>query len=653
MSNSTLLAEESAPTPDGPPGSPPARPDHRAPRFGSPLAWAVLWLTATAGAVLIAVAFSMAATDSADTAHYAVFWAGMLLFFCPAAVVLTARQVAPRVRIGWLLGYGLFSYVPKLLRNPGQPLFHDEIAHWRQATDLAANGQLFAQNHLIGIVARFPGLHIVTASISDATGLTVWQSALVVMVVAHVLALFGAFLLGEALFGSLRAGALVALVYSLNSSFIYFDTEYAYESLAMPFFLWCLACLAKAHRAKERPERLRWTVGAVLAGCGAVPTHHLTTVLMTALLALLTVVAMVAALRGTAPREKAVTIGTVALLVGGAGVLWLVLAAPATFAYLSPYMGGGAKQLLHMFSGGKGTRSLFKASTEPFYERYTAFTVPLLSFALAAWALWRRRRQPGGLFGGDPLMLGLSLFGLLYFPSLPFIMVEFGAEGARRTWGFTWIGLGVLLTPVLVLALDRLGELRGRRWRAGALVAVLVAGDALMGNVAAGLDEDYRFPGTPVFGSDTRSVTAEAVGTAAWFKAHLGAKLHVVSDRYTGLVLVREADAEPAQPAKGFPTYDLYFNSTPPTPFLVRELDSSNYTYLVIDKRTATQLPEIGVYFEPDEPFAFGGTSPIGVQNLDRYNYLPWTTKVYESDAYAIYRFDFKAIHATVPGEAR
>lgn len=73
----------------------------------------------------------------------------------------------------------------------------------------------------------------------------------------------------------------------------------------------------------------------------------------------------------------------------------------------------------------------------------------------------------------------------------------------------------------------------------------------------------------------------------------------------------------------------------------------------MIDKRTATQLPEIGVYFEPDEPFAFGGTSPIGVRNLDRYNYLPWTTKVYESDAYAIYRFDFKAIHATVPGEAR
>ncbi|MDH6132177.1 putative membrane protein required for colicin V production [Kitasatospora sp. MAA4] len=634
---------------------PPAQDGRGAPRFGSPAAWAVLWLTAAAGALLIAYAFSLAATDGTDVVHYAVFWAGMLVFFCPAVVVLTARRVDERVRLGWLLGYGLFSYLPKLLRNPGQPLFHDEIAHWRQTTDLAASGQLFQPNYLIGIVARFPGLHIVTASITDATGLTVWQSALVVLVAAHLLALFGACLLGEALFGSLRAGVLVALLYSLNSSFVYFDTEFAYESLAMPLFLWCLACLARAHRAdgaNERRQRAGWALGAVAAGAGAAATHHLTTVVLTALLVILAVVTVASAVRGAVPRATATLTALVALAVGGCGAAWLILVAPATFAYLSPYLGGGAGQLLHMFSGTGGTRSLFQASTEPVYERYAAFTVPLMSAALALVALLRRRRSPAAERRGEPLVRGLGLFGLLYFPSLPFILVEFGAEGARRSWGFSYLGLAVLVTPVLLAGLDRIAALRGRSWAAGGLVAVLIASDALVGNVAAGLDEEYRFPGPFVFGSDTRSVSAELVATSAWFKDHLGTRLHVVSDRYTGLILVRDAAAEPAAPSAGFATYDLYFDSAPPSAFLVRELDTSDYRYLVVDKRMATQLPEVGVFFEPDEPFAFGSTNPITPGNLTRYDTLPWTTKVYESDSYAIYRFDFSAIHSTVPGEA-
>ena len=645
----TLTTEPTLAGPEEPPTA-----DKRHPLAANPfVTWLTPWLCATVGALMIALAYSIASNTSQGVGYFAIFWIGALLLFVPAAAVISSRRITPRLRFGWLLVYALFTYVPKLLRDPAQPLFHDEIAQWRQAADLAVSGHLFQPNYIIGIVARFPGLHIVTAAISDSTGLTVWQSAIVILVIAHVLSVFGAYALGEAIFGNQRAGAIVALVYSLNSSFMYFDTEFAYESLAMPFFLWCLACLARAHRAQTGRERIAWAGGAILAGLGVITTHHLTTVFLSLLLAVICATTLLAARRGLV--SKAVAWTTLAVFVGvvGTAVSWLVLVAPATFGYLSPYLGGGASQLLNMFSSKGGTRSLFQGATEPVYEKYSSYTVPLLAFALVLLGLWLWRRTPKTARREEPLRLALMLFGLLYFPSLPFILVEFGAEGARRSWGFTYIGVATLVTPVILIGLDRIAKMRGRTLIAVGTATLLVASDAFVGNVAAGLDTDYRFPGPFVFGSDTRSVTPELVGLAAWFGKYIGPQQHIVTDRYTGLILVRDADAEPASPAIGFPTYDLYFNDGPPGSYLVYELSSSHYAYLIIDKRMATQLPEVGVFFEPDEPFAYGGRDPITVPKLDRYDFLPWTTEVFDSNDYAVYRFDFSAIHdPSAPGAA-
>jgi hypothetical protein len=613
---------------------------------GPLVTWFAPWFCATVGALLIALSYSMASNNDSGTGYFDVFWIGALLLFVPAAAVITSRRIGSRLRFGWLLVYGLFTDVPKLLRDPAQPLFHDEIAQWRQTANLAATGHLFQPNYIIGIVARFPGLHIVTAAISDSTGLTVWQSAIVILVIAHVMSVFAAYALGEAIFdGNPRAGAIVALVYSLNSSFMYFDTEYAYESLAMPFFLWCLACLARAHRARNSRERFAWAGGAVLAGYGSIATHHLTTVIMSGLLLLICVTTLIAARRGAVSKAVAWTTSAVCAAVVGPAALWLILVAPGTFAYLSPYFGGGLSQLFDMFSNKGGTRSLFQGATEPAYEKYASYSVPLLAFALVLIALWLWRRTPKTVRRNEPMRLALMIFGLLYFPSLPFILVEFGAEGARRSWGFTYIGVATLVTPVVLTCLDRITKLRGRVLLAAGTAALLVASDAFVGNVAAGLDIDYRFPGPFVFGSDTRSVSAELVGLSAWFDQNIGPEQHIVSDRYTDLVLVRDSDAEPAAPAIGFPTYDLYFNAGPPGSYLVYELSSSGYAYLIIDKRMSHELPEVGVFFEPDEPFAYQGSDPITQANLDRYDFLPWTTEVFDSDDYAVYRFDFSAIH--------
>jgi hypothetical protein len=610
------------------------------------------WGSATIGAVLLTGSYSLAQTRGVDATHYLVFWLGMLAMSIPAVVVAGARRTADHTRHVWVLAYAFFTFLPKLLRNPSAPLFHDEIAHWRQATNLAANGRLFQPDPLIGIIGRFPGLHILVASVSDATGLTVWQSAVTVLVGAHLAAMLGAFALGEAVLGTMRAGAVVALIYSFNSSFLYFDTQLGYESLAIVFFIWCLACLARMQRGKTARQRRAWTAAAVVLGCGVVPIHHLTALVLVLALG---VISVATALRRRAPgfaEALGPTLAVTAAVAAAAG-LWIGLVAPATVGYLSPYFGGGLSQLTRLFSGSGGGRTLFSASTEPSYERLAAFVSPLLAGAFAFAGIVRRRHRVRRFGPWTPMRTGLSLFGLLYFPSVPFILVSSGAEGARRSWAFTYLGLAVLVTPVILNLLDvqrRRSPVRRRAVNAAAVTASCVL---LVGNVAAGLDEDYRFPGPYVFGSDTRSITPELVSTADWFRQHIGTGQLIVTDRYTGLAFVRDADAWTAAPSAGFPTYDLYFHDGRPSSQLVRELSSSRYAYLVVDQRMATELPAIGVFFEPDEPFAYGSVNPVSTQTLVQYENYPWTTLIFQSDDYAIYRFDFGAIAAHVAGSSQ
>jgi hypothetical protein len=167
----------------------------------------------------------------------------------------------------------------------------------------------------------------------------------------------------------------------------------------------------------------------------------------------------------------------------------------------------------------------------------------------------------------------------------------------------------------------------------------------LIGNVSAGLDEDYRFPGPYVFGSDTRSLTPETVAAAQWLARRAGGPQLILADRYAGLVFVRDADSSPATPSPGFPAYDLYFTRGRPSDALVAELASSHYSYMIIDDRMAAQKPAQGEYFVPGEP-----NHPPAPGALNQYLDYPWTTLVYRSDHYSIYRFDFAAIGAHVTG---
>jgi hypothetical protein len=615
-----------------------------------PLVFIALGVCEVAGVAALVNSYRIAQTTLSDTAEFTWFWLGMLLLELPLAGLTARRATSPAARTALLVLLGVVSYAPKLLRDPTSPVYHDEFAHWRETYDILATGKLFGPSPIVPIIARYPGLHAATAALVHATGLTIWQAATVLLLLCHVTLVLGIAALAQAVGLDNRTASLIAIMYSLNSSFLYFDTEFSYESMAITLTVWTLVAYVRALRSQPGEGRAGWCVITVLLSVGTVVTHHLsafTLVLIMAFLSLALSVSWLARRQGWV--RTACTAWGLTLITALALGAWFHFVAPATMSYLSPYLGQGFSELMQVASGAGSGRQLFGASLSPWWEQKSAYLATVSAFCLAVTGLLmiRARIKSGRLQKGWPrsVLSALALLGLIYFPSTVFILSPSGAEGARRSWAFTWIGLSVLVGPAVVWLIDWAGQ-RTYLWTRIGLRAGLTAAlaTALVGGTSAGLDASYRFPGPFLYGSDARSVTPELLGAAQWFLKQFGSGYNIVTDRYTGLVFASFGLQNTAAPSAGFPTYDLYVAKpgAPIDPSLLAELKSSDYTYVIVDKRIAYEVPQIGVYFEPDEPkqFVLPNGRSIFLGRLGKFDNFSWLIKVFQSDNYSVYRIN-------------
>jgi hypothetical protein len=595
-------------------------------------------------------AYLIAQTTVSNTSEFVWFWIGMLLIELPIVSLIASRVTSRATRGALLTFFGIVSYLPKLLRNPISPVFHDEYGHWLEAHEILTTGKLFQPNSIIPIIAQYPGLHAATAALVHATDLSIWQAATVLLVVFHVTLVLGIGALTQALGFNNRTASLVAILYSLNSSFLYFDTQYAYESMAITLVVWTLVAFVRAIRSDPHQGRATWGVLTVILSAGTVVTHHLSTFTLVLIMGLVSVALSLPWLaRGEDWFRTSKTAWGLTFAAALMAAAWFYFVAPKTWSYLSPYMGQGFSELMQVVNGSGTARQLFGASLSPWWEQKSAYlvTVFALGLAIGGLLLMRARIRDGHLPRGRRRAIfgAFALLGLVYFPSTIFILSPSGAEGARRSWAFTWIGLSLLAGPAAVWLIDWAGE-SSYLWKRVSLrlsltVALVIA---LVGGIAAGLDASYRFPGPFLYGSDARSVTPELLATSDWFLARFGVGNKIVIDRYTGLIFASFGLQAPASPSAGFPVWNLYL-AEPGTkiepPFLLYDLSLSNYTYLIVDARMAYDLPELGVYFTPSDPAYLlpkNGKS-VFYGNLNKFNTIQWTIKVFQSDTYSIYRF--------------
>ncbi|WP_156753621.1 hypothetical protein [Actinokineospora pegani] len=600
--------------------------------------WPFIVATSALGILVVGLSYRLAEEGGNANIRYGVFWAGMLL----AAIPVTAR-VATGDRAGGAWGVallGVLTYVPKFLRNPDGPAYHDEYAHWRQALDVLGSGQLFRPNSIIPIVQYYPGTSGITAAVHELTGLSVFSAGQLVLFTSHMLVLFGIVVLAQVHLRSPTAGALAALVYALNPSEMYFDTQYAYEGIAIALFVWALALTSIAARSTGR-RRVAALVTALLCTAACLATHHLTTLFM---VLLLVVVVAVVSVRGwrTRRREGRVPEGVAVwwILFGGTvgmGALWTTFVATPTLTYLSPYFGGSVEQLSDINTEQDTSRVVLAPSPQPLWERGLTALAPVVVgiICLAAILMLRKVLKQ---WRADTLVL--MAYGLMYFPAVLFLLAPSGAEGARRSWAFTYLGIALIAAFVI----PRWRARRPVRWWSRGPVLTLAFVVVLVGNVGGGLNDPYRFPGPFRWGTDTNSASAEARTVGEQLAARAG-RVRVVADRYTALQLVGYSGLRVAAPSEGFPAWELVQTGADPNPRLAADLRGSGFDYLVVDTRMAEEASFIGDNYGPTDPL-IGQATPR--ENLDRLDRVPWASRIITTEHLRVYKLDLFLLGANL-----
>jgi hypothetical protein len=619
---------------------------------------AILVICQVAGVAALVKSDEIALTTLSNESEFIWFWLGMILIELPIAGLIARSATSQAARSALLILFGIITFAPKLLRTPIGPTYHDEYAHWRATSNILTSGKLFEPAQIVPIIEHYPALHIVTAAMVNVTGLSIWQSATILLVLFHLMLVLGIVALARSIGLNSRAAALAGIIYSFNSSFLYFDTQFAYESMAITLLVWILVAFVQAIRATNGRVRSIWCFVTILLCAGLVPTHHLSSLTLTMILAIISLALSIPPLAGregwvrTAIIAWALTLSMAAMFWA-----WVFFIAPETVSYLSPYLGNSLGELMQIVSRSGSSRQLFSASLSPWWEHQAAYLVTLVALFIAAMGmiLVRRRTKKRALPNGvrDALLpagrrrsifISMCFLGLVYFPSTILILSPAGAEGARRSWADTWIGLAVSTAPAVVWLIEWVESRFHVLSRcSGRVVLALVMIITLVGGTAAGLDPTYRFPGPFLFGSDSRSETPELDAMSQWFMARFGTENRIVTDRFTALVMGSFGQQDPGFPSAGFPAYDLYSDPAgkPIGPqFLLYQLQSSHYLYLIVDERLARDIPQVGVYFEPDEPIEFitnNGKSYFAGR-LGKFNTVHWMYKVLQSNNYSVYR---------------
>lgn len=633
-------------------------------------------LAPAAGGALLTLAFHHAATRTgpADQLQFALYWAGFLVGTLPLVALACASVQDETTRWLALTGLSLFGALPKLLRNPNGPLFADEFAHQRQVLETYAHGDVGHPSTLVSIAQQFPGLHQAISAVAHLTGLSLWTVSLIVVVAAHTLSTLGVAWLLHNLGASGAGAATGAVVFSLNPSWVFFDTQVAYESLALPLAIWCLAEAVAA----LRPTRERWrhAGAAVLAAAATVVTHHLAAIVLCSLLVALCLAAALrrrraraAVRRGRArtgadgwPAEDPYPLYVATGAALALAAIWWTPRFHQLVGYLGPSLTRGYAQAAVALGVASatttqthgGTRTPFAGAEVPRYELLSSLAFPaivLLAVLVALAALARGRR---GL--GSPV----AVFGLLaamFFASLPMLLTSGGSEGAHRSWAYSFVGVGVLC------GLARSQRISARRARleqglaapgpgrrvSAAVVGALTFALLAVGGTAAGQNVAYRFPGQARVGDDTRSVTPADQAVAAWMASHAPADSPVVADRYVSHLVGSTGRMATLAPSASFPMWDLYQDPNPLPRSVVRQVAVAQVRYLVVDSRMATARPVLGFWFTTDEPGAHGqATYPAAA--LARFDCLPWLRGVFAAGTLTVYEVNSAALARTLAG---
>lgn len=595
--------------------------ERRPARRLKPRAWqAPLW--GAAGLALIAFAFSLAREGRSGTLANVLFLVGFATLIWPIAAHLLSESTPRAERIALATLAGLLAYAVKVLHDPLMFAMPDEFFHLVATQQIATAHKLFETLPIGGlnVTGKYPGLEIVTASVSEITGLSLFCSGLIVIGVARIIIMLALFHLYERVSGSPRIAGLGVLLFAANGNFLYFSAQFSYESLALPLFVLALALYAM--RSERRIGRLPLTLTLMLIVATITATHHVTSYALAASLWILTLFSLLKAWRG----GRALGL---ALLATAAPVAWALLVAKETGSYLGGVFSGDLRALGNL---AQATHAPFQSSTEqlqtPIGEQLISFAGVLLIIAGLLWTLrsWmprgaRRMRalqSPAGIFFAACALGFLAFYPQRLFPR--------AWETANRGQEFLFIGAALLLGLALVRLARRLAD---RRWRTLLVAAIVVV---ICGGVISGSTGPLLLAQPLQVRVGKAVIVPQGLSVASWATRELPKNSVYYADEASGRELAVDGAHRTYFGTSNVPT--LLEHALFPQ-WERREMIKRGVDFVVVDRRKISSNNQAGYFFQPaDDPTDGLGYYPEGVRAKFA---IPKVSSIFDSGDIVVY----------------
>lgn len=590
----------------------------------------IIWLATGLGVCVDGAAVTLSSSNYSIGLF--LFWSALAVVFATYVGVLLADRISETLR---RLIIALIGVYPAVLYRMSSPLVlggFDEHLHELTLVDLLHGSGLFAPNSMLPVSPDYPGLELFTATFIRLTGLPVMLGMSLVVLLCRLVFIQVLYSSALTVSPSRRVAALMVIFYAVSPQFYFFNSQYAYQTMALTLGLGGLLLLRRAQLALGANSR-SLTILAAFALVATVITHHITGWFVLAFLLAWTVVT-------PRSRRRVLVIGSAVMT--AAVFAWIIPIFAKLLNYFDPVFLTALQQLKGL-AGGASQRQVFNNSAgvvTPEWQRAVLLLYALVcTFAAVVSAMLLLRRA---LRYRDGRLALLGFLCLAYPLTLAAHFLPGAASLGDRASTFFFLPLA--LSAALVVTRDmrlRPGDKSSRHtaplrlrpaWTAS---FILFAGILYLGGVFVGGGPNWEYlPGSYLVSADFRGQDSYTIAAVRWAALHLPPGNRVVADRIPADLLASEAGQWLiTTPSGNLEPALLYFSTTwgPYQTTVVRDL---RINYIYVDQRLSESLPQEGYYISVGET---PRPERLTATDLDKFAHVRGLTVVYHRGPVTIY----------------
>lgn len=559
-----------------------------------------------------------------------LWYLSLCFIFTPSAALVMSPRLNDKTRVWFTLYMCLSLLATRFMLYPTQFVYHDELINYRVLLSIARTGHLFTHNSLLPATADYPGMEIAATAVHQLTGLSLHSSGMVVLLAVRVVMTLALIRIVQRVSKKLTVGCLAALIYASNPQYVFFNSTFAYQSVALPLCFFSIYLFT----SQRSPRRFAAVVPAMAVVVAVAVTHHLTSVALVVVLWVWYLFTLIT----KRPVNQLLPFAVASLAVVTAR-LWLAR------SVIVPYITEIARTSITnvvAFVGGKSNHKFFTDAAgahTPLWQVVVSIVSVLIIMSTLLPALWLAVVKRRLLTAAVMVLFTIAAV----YPLIPVgHLTAATSEVADRSSGFVFVGLGYLIATWWFRDVPFHRHAKAGRFRVPRHTWLLIVGLTIcfVGGTITGSGPDWLHgPGPYLVSAENRSVDQLALQAAYWEGKDLPPDGRVYTDRVNGLLAAVYGNQHVLTSlADGINTRSVStLLLAPAMPSDIRTACLARVRYLIADKRLAWSLPHVGIYIDGGEYPPGTRMHPPPASALTNFNGVSGAERIFDNGSIRIY----------------